>query len=95
MVDMAIPGTMINTILDKIIQYFQEPKNREIIQTQCIDPLFKYILDRIFPYIILTSVVFCLILLMSIASIGLLVFQLHSSSALPALIESTIIHPTV
>lgn len=100
---MAIPGTMVNTILDRIIQYFQEPKNRERIQTQCIDPLFKYILDRMFPYIILTCILFSLILLMSLTSIGLLIFQLQSISAIPAalvesttaLVESTIIHPTV
>jgi ABC-type multidrug transport system permease subunit len=84
---MAVPGTMVNNILDRIFQYFKEPKNRERIQTQCIDPIFSYILDRMFPYIILTCVIFSLILLMSLTSIGLIIFKLQGPSAL---IESTI-----
>jgi hypothetical protein len=80
----AQPGTMVNTILDKIVNFFQEPTNRERIQHGCIDPMLRYILDRMFPYIILTCILFCLILLMSLTSVGLLMFQLHiSSKALP------------
>jgi len=75
----APPGTMVHTILDKALQFFQEPKNRERIQTQCIDPILHHILDRMFPYIILTCILFSLILLMSLTSVGLLVFQMRQS----------------
>jgi len=76
---MAPPGTMVHTILDKALQFFQEPKNQERIQTQCINPLLSHILDRVFPYIILTCILFSLIFLMSLTSVGLLVFQLRQS----------------
>jgi hypothetical protein len=75
----APPGTMVHTIMDKALQFIQEPKNRERIQTQCIDPLLHHILDRMFPYIILTCILFSLILLMSLTSVGLLIFQMRQS----------------
>ena len=42
--------------------------------------MLRYILDRMFPYIILTCILFSLILLMSLTSVGLLMFQLHMAS---------------
>ena len=77
----APPGTMVNMILDRIIKIFQEPNNRERIQNQCIDPLIKYILNRMFPYIILVCIIFCIILLLSFISVGLLILQLHPGIA--------------
>jgi hypothetical protein len=92
----APPGTMVHTILDKALQFFQEPKNRERIQKQCIDPLIHHVLDRMFPYIILTCILFSLILLMSLTSVGLLIFQMRQSVlavsntavSLPAIIQA-------
>ena len=77
---MPVPGTMVNGVLNRSLQFFQDPVNREKIQHQCIDPLLKHILDRMFPYIILTCILFSLILLMSLTSVGLLMFQLHTLS---------------
>ena len=74
------PGTMVYNILDRAVEFFQEPKNRERIQNSCLDPMLRYLLDRAFPYIILTCILFSLILLMSVTSVGLLVFQLHMST---------------
>lgn len=76
----APPGTMVYTILDRIIQAFQEPVNRERIQNQCIDPLLKYILNRMFPYIILICIIFSIILLMSFTSVALLMLQLYANA---------------
>ena len=79
----AKPGTMVYNILDRAVEFFQEPKNRERIQQNCLDPMLRYLLDRMFPYIILTCILFSLILLMSLTSVGLLMFQLHMASKLP------------
>lgn len=84
----APPGTMVHTILDRSLQFFREPKNRERIQNECIDPLLRYLLDRLFPYIILTCIIFSLILLMSLTSIGLFIFQLRQTAvSIPAIIQ--------
>ena len=74
---------MVYTILDRAIEFFQEPRNRERIQHNCLDPVLRYLLDRMFPYIILTCILFSLILLMSLTSVGLLIFQLHMASKIP------------
>ena len=71
---------MVHTILNTALQFFQDTKNRQRIQTQCIDPILNHILDRVFPYIILICIIFSLILLMSFISIALLVFQLRVTS---------------
>ena len=81
----APPGTMVYGILDRAIQFFQEPKNRERVQAQCLDPMIRYILDKLFPYIILVCILFSLILLMSVVSIYLLLSQLRISQVTPAL----------
>jgi hypothetical protein len=73
----APPGTMVQTILDRALQFFKEPRNQERIRKECIDPLLRHILDRLFPYIILTCILFSLIMLMSLTSIGLLIVQLR------------------
>jgi len=73
----ALPGTMVQTILDRILQFFKEPKNQDRIRKECIDPLLRHILDRLFPYIILTCIIFSLIMLISLTSIGLFIFQLR------------------
>jgi len=75
---------MVNMIIERIIKVFQEPNNRERIQSQCIDPLIKYILNRMFPYIILICIIFCIILLLSFISVGLLILQLHPGTYGPA-----------
>lgn len=79
------PGTMVQTILDRALQFFKEPKNQERIRKECIDPLLRHVLDRLFPYIILTCILFSLIMLMSLTSIGLLIVQLRQ----PALLASS------
>ena len=85
----APPGTMVNMILDRIIKVFQEPNNRERIQSQCIDPLIKYILNRMFPYIILVCIIFCIILLLSFISVGLLILQLHPGTSVATVAMAT------
>ena len=78
---MPAPGTMIYTILDRTLHFFQQPSNRERIQTQCIDPLLRHVLDRLFPYILLTCLLFSLILLMSLASVTLLVLHMRTGTS--------------
>jgi len=87
----ARPGTMVNNVLDRALQFFQEPTNRDRIQSQFIDPFLKHILDRMFPYIILTCIIFSLILLMSLTTVGLMLFQLQAlSKPVTALTEAVI-----
>ena len=89
------PGTMIYTILDRTLQFFQEPKNRERIQSQCIDPLLRHVLDRLFPYILLTCLLFSLILLMSLASVTLLVLHMRTTLATTSVATAALSLPSI
>jgi len=93
----SVPGTIVYSILDKIIQFFQDSNNREKIQNNFIDPMLRHILDKIFPYIILTCILFSLILMMSITSVGILMFQLRNTlpASIPAAAIQTIIQSPV
>ena len=84
-----VPGTMVNNILERVLQFFQDQRNREKIQTQCIDPLIRHVLDRLFPYILLTCFLFSIILLMSCLSTGLLFMHLRTMSG--PIVESKIL----
>ena len=84
-----VPGTMVNNILERVLQFFQDQRNREKIQSQCIDPLIRHVLDRLFPYIILTCFLFSMILLMSCLSTGLLFMHLRNMSS--PIVESKIL----
>jgi hypothetical protein len=69
---------MVNMLMDRIVQKIQEPTNREKIQKQVVDPLFKYILNYMFPYIALICITFLIIVLMSTTSVILLVLKLYT-----------------
>jgi hypothetical protein len=86
----STPGTMVKTILDRSLQFFKEPNNQERIRKECIDPLLRHILDRLFPYIVLTCILFSLIMFMSLISVGLLIVHLRQ----PALIVSSALSST-
>ena len=87
------PGTMVNMLMDRIVQKIQEPTNREKIQKQVVDPLFKYILNYMFPYIAFICIIFLMILLMSITSVVLLVLKLYTPMAMPISSMATPIVP--
>jgi len=91
----AKPGTMVYNILDRTLEFFQEPRNRERIQHNCLDPMLRYILDRMFPYIILTCILFYLILLISLTSVCLLMYKLHMSSKIPIQAIGAVVEPVL
>jgi len=90
---MPAPGTMVHSILNTVLQFFQDTKNRQRIQKECIDPILNHILDRVFPYVILICIIFSLILLMSFISVGILLFQMRipqSAAMIPAIIPTPV-----
>ena len=49
-----------------------QKKKQKKINTYIVEPSFTYIFDRLYPYILLTSIIFVLILLMEIIIIIIL-----------------------
>lgn len=53
-------------LLDKVIEELKKPENMSKIQIQVIDPLIRYTFDRLYPYIVASSVIFLLIFLLAV-----------------------------
>jgi hypothetical protein len=52
---------IINDSLDIIISQMNSDKYNDKIKIQLIDPLILYIVDRFYPYLIITGIIFVLI----------------------------------
>ena len=69
----SFKDNLVNEIIDICILEVSKDETKKKINTYLIEPSFTYIFDRLYPYIILTFVIFILILLMAIAIIVILI----------------------
>jgi hypothetical protein len=60
-------------IIDIVIKEISKDETKKKLNTYLIEPSFTYLFDRMYPYIILTCVIFVLLLLMAITIIFLLI----------------------
>lgn len=67
-----------NSMFDKWIQYFEKESIQTAVRSKVIDPILNHILKRIFPYIILICVMFALLLVSVLITLGVIVFQMRS-----------------
>ena len=72
-----------NSILEKIIHYFEKESIQTTVRSKVIDPILNHILKRIFPYIILICVMFALLLVSVLITLGVIVFQMRASYVPP------------
>ena len=68
-----LKNSFVNEMIDICITEISKDENKKKINTYLIEPSFTYIFDRLYPYIILTAIIFLLILLMAIIIIIILV----------------------
>ena len=66
-------------IIQKFINFFETDSVKSTVRTKIIDPILNHILKKIFPYIILICVMFALLLLAVLITLGVIVFQMRSS----------------
>ena len=50
-----------NELLDKVIFEVKKPENMSKIHINIIDPLIHYTFDKLYPYILISSIIFFLI----------------------------------
>ena len=62
-----------NEILDNIINEIKKPKYKDKINTYLLEPSICYILNKIYPYLIITAIFFILILLITIVMLFLII----------------------
>lgn len=71
----------IEKIIDKTIQMLQDDVLKKKIQILILQPFLQYIIELIFPYVIIICAVFGLMILMMVSILGLLVFRLQTPAA--------------
>ena len=64
-----------NTFVQKVIDYIGRHEIRKKVQDDIVDPLLNHVMKRVFPYIILTCVLFILLLLAVLLTLGIIIFQ--------------------
>ena len=62
-------------IVDKCVEEFKDDKNFNKIKTQILDPSVNYILNKTYPYVLATCIIFVLIFLMIVAILVILIFN--------------------
>lgn len=71
----------IESLIDKTIQMLQNDVLKKKIQLLILQPFLQYMIELIFPYIIIICVFFSLMILMMISIIGLLVYKMNVTAA--------------
>ncbi len=61
--------------MEKSIHILNREDTRKKLQIYLIDPLLNHVMERIFPYIILTVVLFALLLIFAMLTFGILIMQ--------------------
>ena len=70
-------GKFTNELIQKLIFEFKKDENQEQLKTHIIDPIICYILDRLYPYIFVTSAIFILLLLIALSILFLIIKNNH------------------
>ena len=53
--------------IQTLLHEAQQPHNKDKFQVHILDPIIQYALSRLFPYILVTSIVFLLTFILAIA----------------------------
>lgn len=69
-----------NLILEKVIHYLQKDETLQKLHYYILDPLLNHILERVFPYIVLTCVLFGLLLILAMCTFAVVLLQMKNAS---------------
>ena len=78
--------TVSSSFVQRVIQYIGKEEIRQKLNEDIIDPLLNHIMKRVFPYIILTCVLFILLLLVVLLTLGIIIFHLRNPIAAVAVV---------
>lgn len=65
--------------MEKSIHLLNRDDTRKKLQLYLIDPLLNHIMERVFPYIVLTCALFTLLLIVAMLTFGMLIVQTRPS----------------
>jgi len=67
-----------NDLMNKFTEEINKHENISKIQKSLVDPLIRYTFNKIYPYLILVSVIFLLIFILSLSILLLQIKQFRS-----------------
>jgi len=65
-------------LIQKSLEFFEKDSVQTSIKSKVLDPILNHILKKIFPYIILICVMFALLLLAVLITLGVIIFQMRA-----------------
>ena len=72
--------------MSKIITFLGRQEIQGRLKKEVVDPILNHVMKQVFPYIILICVLFVLLLLVVLMTLGVIIFQLRS---LPGAVTGT------
>lgn len=71
---------LLQKMIHNVLLLFNNDESRKYVQIYLIDPLLNHVLERIFPYIVLTSILFILLILVIIVTCIFIYYHLKYST---------------
>lgn len=66
----------LQSIIQKCIQSIQTEENKKMVQVFLVDPILNYVLDRLFPYVLILCVLFVILTVMISMTLALVFMRL-------------------
>ena len=76
---------LLQKMIHNVLLLFNNDESRKYVQIYLIDPLLNHVLERIFPYILLTSILFILLILLTIVTCIFIYYHLKYSTPIQTL----------
>ena len=71
-------NNIFNDLINKFVDEINKHENISKVQKSLVDPLIRYTFNKIYPYLILVSIIFLLIFLLSLSILLLQIKQFRS-----------------
>ena len=71
---------------ERMAKFFEKEHVQFAIRNKILDPILNYILNKIFPYVMLICVMFMLLLISVIVTLCVMIFKFRTNTTAPALI---------
>lgn len=69
-----------NKLWQKLFLFINRDETRKQIQMFLVDPLLNHVMERIFPYILLSCVFLVILLLLVMLTLGIVLFHFRNAS---------------
>lgn len=82
-------SSMWEGLMEKAIVLLSDTQTKQRIQHYLIDPLLNHVMERVFPYIVLTCVLFTLLLIVAMLTFAMVFIQMRGPQ--PGFIASALL----